>query len=203
MSRLGFLLVMLLVVGCEKPQVPGPPPEDSEADQPRSPIIPGPQKIPGHGHPDRLAANLYRAVRGDVEVWVNSTSVGARLHVQLTVRNLNRKKPLAFANWDRPDEVTLKDESGKAYPLIPLSAERERAIRVWEAEHPDPTHAFGAGPVTHDRARVTFLEFDTPANAQYLDLDLAGAPVGFADPIRFRIPEHMITAEGAGVPAKR
>jgi hypothetical protein len=195
MSRLVFLLVILLVVSCEKPRAPGPPPQDSEADLPRSPIIPGPAKTPAHGHPDRLSANMCRAVRGDVEVWVDYTSVGERLHVQLTVKNLNKEKPLAFANWNEPGQVTLKDDSGKEYPLVPLSAERERAIRAWEAEQPDLAQTFGAGPVTHDRVRVTFLEFDRPVDAQYLDLDLAGAPVGFADPILFRIPEHMIRAE--------
>jgi hypothetical protein len=58
---------------------------------------------------------------------------------------------------------------------------------------------YGAGPVTHDRSRVATLEFDpAAAGAGHLDLDLAGAPVGFADPILFRIPRAMLTS---GAPA--
>src|SRR5438876_10207803 len=118
MSRLGLLLVTLLAVGCEKARVPGPPPEDSEADLPPPPSFAGPDKTPGRGHPDRLPANLCRVVRGDVEVWIDYTSPRERLHVQLTVKNRNTEKSLAFANWDEPGRVTLKDDRGKAYPLI-------------------------------------------------------------------------------------
>lgn len=200
MSRLGFVLVTALAIGCVKPRAPGPPPQDSEADLPRSPIISGPQKTPGTGHPDRLPADMCRAVRGNVEVWIDSVTVGERLQIHLTIRNRSKDQPLAFANWDKSEQVSLKDDGGKSYPLLPLTAEQERTIREWEAEHPDPTYAFGRGPVTHDRVRVTNLTFPPAAISQSLDLDLDGAPVGFADPILFHIPAHMVTAEMFGRP---
>ncbi len=203
MSRPGLLLVALLAVGCGQSQeVIPPPPQDSGADLRRPPIRPGAERTVGRGHPDRLAADLYRVVRGDVEVWIDSIVTGdGQLTVHLTVRNRNKETPLAFANWAEPGQVTLKRDDGKAYPLIPIPADRERAIREWEAKQPKLEYASGAGPVAHDRPRVTSLEFSqAAADGQYIDLDLAGSPVGFTDPILFRIPTHMVTQMMIGVP---
>ncbi len=204
MSRAGLLLGALLAVGCGSNQVQliPPPPEDSGADLRGPPIYPGEEKLSGRGHPDRLPAGLHRATRGDVAVWIDSaTASGDQLIVSITIRNRNKEKPVAFTNWTKPEQATLKDDSGKAYPLLPLSLERERTIREWEAKQPKLEQMFGAGPVTHDHMRTAMLEFDRGnGGTEYLDLDLDGEPVGFAEPIYFRIPRNMLMLAVFGKP---
>jgi hypothetical protein len=181
---------------------PAPFPEDSGADRPAAVALPVEQRGEGRGHPDRLEAGMWRVVRDGVEVHVNyATAFGDRLVISLTVLNRN-ETALAFADWAGSDEVTLRGADGKAYPLRPIPADRLRSIREWEARQPDPVFLYGAGPVTRERGRVATLEFDPAAAGagEFLDLDLAGGPVGFADPILFRIPTGMLLQPPLGGP---
>lgn len=196
MLRAAIVLTVALTAGCEeKIHHPAPPPEDSGAD--RLSHAPAPPST-GRGYPDRLTADRAYAVRDEIEVRVTAAGVaGDQFMISITVTNRKPGAPLAFADWTRPGQVTLRDHENITYTLIPPSAQREKAIRDWEREHPELEYRAGAGPVTPDRARVTGLEFDPAAMAtEYLDLDLDGGPVGWADPIRFRVPRRMMTVAG-------
>jgi hypothetical protein len=200
MSRLGPLLIALLTVGCGKnPVVIPPPPEDSTAGLGLEDVRPEAQRTEGRGYPERLSAGRWRVVRDDVEVRVNFAGTYNRFVISLTVLNRSKEKSLLFADWSEPNQVTLRGDDGKTYPLLPTPAGRAQNLREGGAGEPDPGYAYGAGPVVHNRGRVATLEFDpAAAGAAHLDLDLAGAPVGFADPILFRIPRAMLTEAGLG-----
>ena len=194
MSRALVVLVALLTVGCgTRPNDPPLPPQDSAAG--RSVIPSGEGRDAWPGHPDRRSAGLWRVVRGGAEVQVSYfTCFNGRCSVQLMVKTRNTDQLLAFANWTRPDQATLKDAAGRSYSLCPPS----RAVQDWEQGAPDPRYGRGPGPVTHDRARLTYLEFDEPAReSEYLDLDLDGGPIGTTDPILFRIPREMAATLGS------
>lgn len=203
MYRACLLASALLVLGCAKkekdapapapadpaPQYKAPPPQDSGADR-----DPGAPRI-GRGFPARLTATFESAARDAVLVRVGpaGTFDGERLAVLVRVETMGKDKPLQFAGWTRPAQVTLKDDAGRAYPLLPLPPDRERALR--EAGEKKPP-AYGAGAVTLDRPRYVMLEFDGAAlKAGHLDLDLDGGPVGFTDPILFRIPGDALLSE--------
>jgi hypothetical protein len=195
-----FLLASaLLVLGCGKkekdapatadpvPQYKAPPPQDSGAD--RDPSAPR----QGRGFPARLTATFEWARRDGVMVRVGpaGTFDGERLTVLVTVEYMGKDKPLQFANWTRPAQVTLKDDKGRTYPLLPLSAEKEKALRDAGEKRPP---AYGSGVVTPNRPRYAMLEFDQAAlKVGHLDLDLDGGPVGFTDPILFRIPGNALS----------
>ncbi len=203
MSRPVLLLIALLGAGCEeRPGPPPPPPQDSGANRPPVAIVPPEERTEGRGYPDRVSAGLGRVVRGDVEVCVDHAGhAGSQCIIQISVRNRSKDKPLAFTNWTKPGHATLKDDEGRAYPLIPISAERERLLREWEQGRPDPGFGTGTGSVTRERPRVASLWFDPAAlSGLYLDLDLEGAPVGFTDPIRFRISGEMMVTIAPGSP---
>ena len=207
MLRSALLLVGLLVIGCGKknrdaeapaappgPRVVAPPPQDSGADNAPGAMRPGEENGEGRGYPNRLLAKFWRAVRDDVVVSAEpfGSTDGERFMVMVWVKNRNKSKPLQFANWTQPGQVTLKDQTGKRYPLVPIPENLEQVMRKSKA--PEPNSAYGSGPVTTDLKRFGLLEFDRAAlTAEYLDLDLDGAPVGFADPILFRIPKDMMT----------
>jgi len=141
----------------------------------------------GNGFPDRLPAGLSRAVRGDVEVRVESVSAGERLSVTVSVRTRG-EKAVAFADWTDPKSATVIYPDGRTLSLVPPTAEQAKAREVRRAGV-----EMGAGEVTKGHPRIAVLQFDMDAaSGGHLDLDLDGAAVGFADPIRFRIPQKML-----------
>ncbi|MDY3554322.1 TIGR03067 domain-containing protein [Gemmata sp. JC717] len=205
MSRSGLLLVLtLLVVGCgQKPKSnpPPPPPQDSGADMAPGAMRKGEEKGEGRGHPHRLMAGTWRAVRDHVTVSVEAMPKldddDDFFMVAVYVQNRSPNAAVQFTNWKDPGQVTLKDATGKRYPLVPISALVEKSLRETKTES---APAYGAGPVLPDQARMTFLKFDRAVqSAEYLDLDLDGAPVGFQEPILFRIPKEVL---GARTPAQ-
>jgi hypothetical protein len=194
MPRPILLVIALVPAGCSDrhSRMEPPPPEDSGAGRPGLYVRDGNDRTDGRGHPDRLPAGLKRAVRGDVEVRLEQTiTTGGRILVNVEVRNRGKDRPLALGDWTAPGRAAMRDDAGKAYPAVPPSPERDRANREWEAAQKNPAWRYGAGPVTADYCRVTNLEFEGNVPPRYLDLDLDGGPVGFADPILFRIPAEM------------
>lgn len=193
------LIALSVVVGCgpdpnqQPAQVVAPPPEDSGADR-LPPVVVAPDKREeGHGYPDRLHAGHARVVRGDTEVRVDSTTVGDQLIVSVSVRTRG-EKPLAFADWTDPKAASAINTDGQALPLIPLTAEQVKDQREKGAGRSKAGVEVGAGEVTRTRPRISVLQFDVKAVAgEHVDLDLDGAAVGFTDPIRFRIPQRMLT----------
>jgi hypothetical protein len=196
MPRLLPFVTASLLLGCSdrhSRMVP-PPPEHSGADHPGLYVRGVADRAEGRGHPDRLPAGLRRVVRGDTEVWVEqSHTAGGRILLNVAVRNRNKERPLALGDWNEPGRVTLRDEAGTAYRLLPATAERVRANREWEANEPNPGWRYGAGPVVAGCYRITLLEFEGNPPGLHLDLDLDGGPVGFAEPVLFRIHNEMLT----------
>jgi hypothetical protein len=202
MPRLLLLLTVLVVPGCSdrRDRLEPMPPEHSGANLPRQPVRPGDDRTDGRGHPDRLRAGFGRAARGDAEVRLEQTiTTGGRISVNVEVRTRG-KGPLVLGNWTESGRATLRDETGRVYPMVPPWPERLRADREWEAKEPNPRWRFGTGPVTADCYRITFLEFEGVPPAHHLDLDLDGGPVGWTDPILFRIPADMPTELFPGTP---
>lgn len=199
-SATAALIALSVAVGCgptleeRMARIPAPPPEDSGADRPV--IVDAEKREEGNGFPDRLHAGLARVVRGEVEVRVESVSTGERLGVSVSVR-IRGGKAIPFGGWTDPAGVTLRDPEGREYPLVALTAEQLKMQREWEVTHPEQRVGLGAGEVTRSQPRLAELRFaDVPTNADYLDLDLSGAAVGFKDPIRFRIPQRMVATPG-------
>lgn len=201
------LIVLSVVAGCgptleeRMARIPAPPPEDSGADRPV--VVDVGKREEGNGFPDRLPAGLARAVRGEVEVRVESVSTGERLIVSMSVR-IRGGKDVPFGGWTDSAGVTLRDPEGREYPLVPWTAEQLKVQQEWEVTHPEQGVGLGAGEVTRSQPRLAELQFTgVPTGAEYLDLDLSGAAVGFKDPIRFRIPQGMIVSPGIpGTPRK-
>ncbi len=204
MLRSIVLLVALGALGCGKkpkdtgpaprPPVQPPPPQDSGADKAPGSIRLGEENGEGRGYPNRLLAQWWRVVRDDVTVSVlaSDSADPAHLSLMVVVRNRNKDKPLQLTGWSKPQQITLKDEKGKRYPLIPIPDDIEQAMR--KADVPKDGAAYGPGPVTPELKRFILLKFDrSTLAAEYLDLDLDGAPVGFADPILFRVSREMMT----------
>jgi hypothetical protein len=104
---------------------------------------------------------------------------GGRLYAVVTVGTKGELVP--FADWTRPEQVTLRDLKGRSSSLLPLRWPEERG----KVDGVMPEWEYGAGKVTPDCVRYTILEFDgaVPTTGD-LELDLDGGPVGWVDPIR-------------------
>ncbi len=200
--RLSLALSAALVAGCGKPPpqpaappapapTPAPPPEGGaerpkESDQ-RAASVDGP------GYPDRLPAPVAKAIRGDLEIRVEGAGryEGDDFVVAVSVKARTPGVPLAFTSWGDTGKVTLTDGK-RTYARRPLLPLQDDALRDRTEKRADVKAAYGTGPVTHDRARVTFVAFDPAAfGAGHLDLDLDGGSIGDITPILFRIPKEV------------
>ncbi|MBX9579717.1 MAG: hypothetical protein K2X87_05355 [Gemmataceae bacterium] len=167
-----------------------------EADAPTGPVA------VGHGTRLTAPADWVEADRAswgyrDVLVTVRSAALGpldpagpkdpkrkAReqyLHLTLRVANEGVERRVGLSGWaaGSPDGVRLTDPAGKALAAKPGPA--------------GPDAARPAGLFPGKRAEVTFV-FEAPAGRpEYLRLELPGAAVGVAEPVRFRIPGSFLT----------
>ncbi|MBN9518537.1 hypothetical protein J0H58_08465 [bacterium] len=202
--RLSLVLSAALVAGCRKPPpqpadppapapTPAPPPAHSGADRPTE-AGKSAGNVDGPGYPDRLPAPAAKAVRGDLEIWVEGAGRygGDDFVVAVSVKARTPGVPLAFTSWGDTGKVTLTDGAGRTYARRPLLPLQDDALRDWTEKRTDTKAAYGTGPVTHDRARLTFVAFDPAAfGAGHLDLDLDGGSIGDITPILFRIPKEV------------
>ncbi len=192
------LIALAVAAGCgptpdeRSTGVPAVAPENSGADRPVAAVVAPDKRTDGPGFPDRLSAGLNRAVRGDVEVRVDSADVGERVVVYVSVRTRG-DKPVTFTDWTDAKAATMTNPEGKAFPLLPPTTDEAKTPRAGGPGRPAANLENGAGEVTRAKPRVTVLRFEQKAvTGEHVDLDLDGAAVGFTDPIRFRIPRQML-----------